>query len=103
MSEAHASDKWAFNDNEYNIKQHVNLTERCEAAQTVMKLQPVNIPIVVDNMEDEAAGVYAALPEKLVIILDGKIVFMSGRGPFGYKLPKVEEYLNNFVQNKKNK
>ena len=50
-------------------------------------------------MDDRCNQTYGAAPERLYIILNGKIVYMGGCGPFGYKLEEVEEWLKNHHQN----
>ena len=52
--------------------------------------------ILVDNMDDAANVAYGALPERLYIVLDGKIVYCGGMGPFLYNLTEVQEFLNEF-------
>ena len=52
--------------------------------------------ILVDNMDDAANVAYGALTERLYIVLDGKIVYCGGMGPFFYNLIEVQEFLNEF-------
>ena len=44
-------------------------------------------------MDNKAGAAYAAMPERLYIVLDGKIVYEGDQGPFGYNLDEVELYL----------
>ena len=46
-------------------------------------------------MEDKANKAYGALPERLYILFNGKITYMGGQGPFGYKINEVEFWLKN--------
>ena len=69
-------------------------------------------PVLVDNMNDEASTAYGAQPERLYIILDGRIVyqvtskanamkicndfhmyFKGGVGPWLYKPEEVNSWL----------
>ena len=52
-----------------------------------------NYKLVVDLMDNKASTTYAAMPERLYVILDGKIVYEGLQGPFDYRLNEVEEYL----------
>ena len=52
-------------------------------------------------MDDKANHSYGALPERLYIILNGKIVYMGGVGPMDYKVNEVEEWLQNFKSEQK--
>ena len=44
-------------------------------------------------MDNKAGTAYAAMPERLYVVLDGKIVYEGDLGPFGYNLDEVEQYL----------
>ena len=101
-SEAHPTDGWLIHGNKYTIQQHRTLAERCAAAQTLKNLK-VQCPIVVDNMWNEAAGVHTSWPEKLVILQQGRIAYMGKRGPWGHKISEVKEWLEQYVENKKEK
>ena len=52
-------------------------------------------PILVDAMDDRANLAFAALPERLYVILDGKVVLQGGLGPFNYNIEEVEHFLEN--------
>ena len=57
------------------------------------KTEEDNYRLVVDLMDNKASTAYAAMPERLYVILDGKIVYEGLQGPFDYRLNEVEEYL----------
>ena len=44
-------------------------------------------------MDDRANKAFAALPERIYVILDGVIVYEGGLGPFDYKIEEVEAFL----------
>ena len=44
-------------------------------------------------MDDRANNAFAALPERIYVILDGEIVYEGGLGPFDYKIEEVEAFL----------
>ena len=44
-------------------------------------------------MDNKAGTAYAAMPERLYVVLDGKIVYEGDQGPFGYRLEEVEQFL----------
>ena len=64
------------------------------------EFQVENCPILVDFMEDQANNNYGALPERLYIILDGKFEYIGDPGPKGYKVNEVDDWLNNFRNQK---
>jgi len=84
-----------FNGN-YDIKTHTRMEERLAAAQTLRKEGGSHVSgctILVDPMDDRANHGYAALPERLYVILDGTVIYEGGLGPFDYKLEEVEDCL----------
>ena len=52
-----------------------------------------NYDILVDLMDNKAGTAYAAMPERLYVVLDGKIVYEGLQGPFDYRLDEVKLYL----------
>ena len=87
-------EKEEFKNMYFKIKSHQNLTDRLNAASKFIKslvifytyfiflvkddlreMEDFPGPFLVDNMEDEASKLYGAHPERLYIILDGKIVY----------------------------
>ena len=44
-------------------------------------------------MDNKAGAAYAAMPERLYVLLDGKIAYEGRLGPFDYRLEEVEQYL----------
>lgn len=71
--------------------------ERLLAAKQLLDAKPA-CPILIDQMEDEANFQYGALYERLYIILNGKIAYQGDRGPHGYKMIEVEDWLKGFQQ-----
>jgi len=102
ISEAHPYESGDLPENyEFKIATHEQFEERIEAAQSLKrKFEPLNItcPLLVDFMDDKANKAYGALPERLYILLNGKIVYMGGQGPMDYKIEEVEEWLKNHKQ-----
>ena len=90
--EAHPLDAWSVPNNPYGIMTHKTLEDRLEAAAMLAE-KNLPCPLVVDTMTNEAALDYGTLPERLYIILDGKIVYAGGRDPWNYKPSEVKEWL----------
>ena len=72
-----------------------NFEERVEAAEILLDYKKAedNYDILVDLMDNKAGTAYAAMPERLYVVLDGKIVYEGLQGPFDYRLDEVEQYL----------
>jgi len=96
ISEAHPSEEANFTGN-IDIAEHKNFEERVEACKILLdhKSSGDNYSLMVDLMDNKAGTAYAAMPERLYVVLDGKIVYQGLQGPFGYRLEEVEQYLES--------
>lgn len=97
VREAHPSDGWKMESNTklgVEVLQPKTMSERTEVAnQFCSRLNP-NIPVVVDEMSDPVGHAYSGMPARLYVIdREGKVVFKSGRGPFGFSPPEMEQAL----------
>ena len=52
-------------------------TASCLTAGELLRAEQLPGPLLVDNMRDEASTAYGALPERLYIVLDRKIVYQA--------------------------
>ena len=52
---------------------------------------------MIDTMSNTASLEYGAMPERLFVILDGEVVYCGARGPDGYKVNELREWLENFT------
>lgn len=67
------ADGWAFKNN-VDIRQHQNLQDRMRAAHLLLAKSP-QCPVVVDTMQNESSQLYAALPERLYVLQEGRILY----------------------------
>jgi len=98
IAEAHPAERGHFSGN-YDIDTHNNMGDRLFAAEKLKSESGKNLhlcPILVDTMDDAANIAYAALPERLYVLLDGKVVFEGGSGPFNYSIPEVSQFLSKW-------
>ena len=97
INEAHPKNDWAFKTNPYQIEDHKTIDDRIFAAN-VLAQNELGCPILVDTMLNES-NMYAALPERLYVLLDGKVAYKGNRGPMWYNPEEVKQWLQNY-QNK---
>ncbi|NXD32456.1 IOD1 deiodinase, partial [Spelaeornis formosus] len=91
IEEAHATDGWAFKNN-VDIRQHRSLQERVRAARMLLARSP-QCPVVVDTMQNQSSQLYAALPERLYVIQEGRICYKGKAGPWNYNPEEVRAVL----------
>jgi len=103
ISEAHPLESGDLPENyEFKFGSHEQFEDRIGAAQSLnqkFKNLSITCPLLVDFMDDKANKAYGALPERIYVLFNGKIAYMGGQGPFGYKIDEVEDWLTNHKQN----
>ncbi len=92
IEEAHSTDGWHIPNNEYTIRSHRNLEERLVSAKRLHQMS-LPCPLLVDTMQNEATALFRASPERLAILKEGKVVYEGKRGPLGYSLKDIRNYL----------
>ena len=91
IEEAHPREGWVLEDN-IDLAKHKSLNDRLAAGKMLMQYNSVS-QIVVDNMNGDANSIYGGRPERLVIIYENRIAYEGKRGPQGYSLNKVKDWL----------
>lgn len=98
LEEAHPAERCHFTNN-VSIRTHATLLERMDAARNLEVVAGVSLPcpVFVDTMENAANEAYAAIPERLYIIKDGRVAFVGGDGPMNYSIPQMEDALKAMI------
>lgn len=55
-----------------------------------------NMPMLVDKIDNRLMNAYAALPERLYVILNGMISLAGEQGPMMYDLRALEKWIVNY-------
>lgn len=63
--------------------------------QELVSLGEANLPIFADGMANRASLAFGALPERVVLLLDGSVVFIGGKGPEDYTVAEGAEALRS--------
>ena len=80
------------------VRQHQSFEERVEVAQTCMLKMALEIPALVDEMDDAVAAAYAAMPERLYLVgRDGRIAYQGGMGPMFFRPGEWEEAIKSYL------
>ena len=59
----------------------------------------LEVPALLDDMDDTASKAYASLPDRLYLIgKDGKIAYAGARGPRGFNVDVLQEAMETEVQ-----
>ena len=89
IREAHPTDGRRSRGNDQlgiKIAQPKTFAERQEVAQQMCTKLEINLPTVIDGLDDSVNKAYNALPDRIYLVgKDGRIAFQGGRGPWGFK------------------
>jgi len=73
------------------IADPVSPDQRADVAQACSVRLRLNIPVLVDLLDDEVARRYGAWPDRLYRIgRDGRVAFQGEEGPFGFVPERLE-------------
>jgi len=88
--------EWQTESNEeagIRVRQHETVQERLAAARLCSEKLSLTIPTLVDGMDNAAAEVFAAWPERIYILNKGKIHYKGGPGPYEFNPEEAKESL----------
>ena len=98
IREAHASDVWQDPD---NVSDNVvfasprDYNQRAAMGQMCVAKLGIQMPAVIDGFDNSTERAYTAWPDRMYLIdRDGKVVFKSPPGPFGFKTKALEEAID---------
>ena len=101
VQEAHPTDGRQTGSNvELGIlfRQHQSFEERDEVAATCTLDLHIEVPVLVEEMDNNVDEAYGAAPERLYLIgADGKVAYHGGAGPHFFDLDEWEEALKACV------
>lgn len=97
IREAHPSNAWQM---QINVRDNVvfadpkNDEERSEVANACVRKLHLEIPALLDNLQNTTEAAYTAWPDRLYLIdRSGRVAYKSDAGPFGFHLHGLEEAL----------
>jgi len=97
IQEAHPSDIWQQRS---NVKEGVVFAtprtegERVEIASSCVRTLGIRFPALIDGIDNSVERQYTGWPDRLMLIdIDGRLVFKTDPGPFGFKPSQLEAAL----------
>jgi len=95
--ESHPIGGWALNCNcqaGVDVTQPRTFEERMAVARHCHDKLRMNVPLLVDELGDAVSGAYSGMPCRLYVLgPDRKVIYQSGRGPFGFRPDEMEQAL----------
>ncbi len=85
----------ASNDKDgVSVAQPKSAAERIGVAGTCRVRLDMNMPLLVDTLDDRVGHAYSGMPDRLYLIdAAGRVAYQGGRGPFGFKAGELEQSL----------
>ena len=101
IGEAHPADAWQLPS---NLKDKVvyespkDFGQRANLAEVCVTKLGIKLPAVVDRFDDAVEHAYSGWPDRLYLIAaDGRILYKSRPGPFGFKPADLEAAIKNAI------
>ena len=89
IKEIHPTDGWQVDANETDgvlYSQPRSMDERIEVGSTCMLKLALEMPALVDEMDDRVSRSYAGMPERLYLIgRNGRVAYKGGMGPMFFQ------------------
>ena len=92
IEEAHSIDGWYFPRNYHQHRDHTTIDDRIASMKPLLDRNPP-FPVVSDVITDDANEAYGGLFERLYVIKDGVVELVGDRGPSGYDVNIVMNWL----------
>jgi hypothetical protein len=97
VREAHPAEGWWMLSNRevgIELSQPADDAGRLAAATQCQRHLDLDLPLLVDGVDDRVGATYSGMPNRLYLIdRDGKVAFKNGRGPFGFHPRQLEQAL----------
>jgi len=96
IEEAHAVDEWPMGDGAKGsdfkaIVQPRSLSERAQAAQLLVTDLDYEVPLVLDNMENEVRVKYACWPLRFYVIDEEQVWYKAQPSKYRYSVPALRD------------
>lgn len=101
IQEANLSDIWQMSS---NVRDGVIFAtprtdgERLGIAESCVRRLGIRFPALIDGMDDSVERRYTGWPDRLMLIdIDGRLVFKTEPGPFGFEPSQLEAALSRLL------
>ncbi len=101
IEEAHPSDIWQMRS---NIREGVVFRnprsegERFQVAESCVRTLGIRFPALIDGIDNTVERLYTGWPDRLLLVdREGRVVYKSAPGPFGFDPSNLEAALRTVV------
>lgn len=101
IQEAHPTDLWEMAANVHDgvlFRSPRTNSERTETASACVRNLGIRIPALLDGIDNHIERAYTAWPDRLYFIgQDGRVIFKTRPGPYGFSSRSLEDVLHRFA------
>jgi type I thyroxine 5'-deiodinase len=101
IQEAHPTDLWQLSSNTKDgvlFASAKSAEERSSTASSCVRKLGIQIPAVLDKMDDGTERAYTGWPDRIYLIdQNGRVAFKTAPGPFGFSTSDLELALNEIT------
>jgi hypothetical protein len=94
IREAHPEDGWVLESNRDDgilVADPQTEAERGEVAVACSVRFELDVPVLIDGVDDEVGRRYGGWPDRLYLIgADGRIAYQGGEGPSGFRVEELQ-------------
>lgn len=102
IQEAHPSDLWQLPSNVQDdviFTSPATMEERVNIANACVRDLGIEIPALLDDLDDSTERAYTGWPDRLYVIgADGRVAYKSRPGPFGFTPSEMEDALRRTLE-----
>lgn len=102
ICEAHPTDGWQVTmnlDDDALVSDPTTDDEREAVAETCALRLQIEMPVVIDPIDDRLASAYGALPDRLYLVgTDGRVAFQGDPGPWGFDPAALERAIESLFE-----
>jgi type I thyroxine 5'-deiodinase len=102
IQEAHPTDLWQLPSNVRDgvlFASPTSADERSSTAMACVRNLGIKFPAVLDHIDNRTERAYTGWPDRMFVIdRNGKVVFKSAPGPFGFSTAELEKALQGLAR-----
>lgn len=98
ISEAHSRDQWPVGKTISCVDQPKTMEERLHNAREFRKNFQLEVPLLVDGMENTFHHTYGSWPFRFFVLHQGELVLKAqpDENTFGYDLGQLDQWIDNY-------
>jgi len=100
ITEAHARDEWPAGDKLSTCSQPTTRKERLDQAKLLQESKQINMPLVVDDMDNQFETAFSCWPVRFYVLQHGKVTFKAQPSAYmnGYDFDEIEVALRSHLK-----